>query len=671
MQKKSFIPHVDLEGMRKAVNKVNTWLSDVFTRFAKRKLTFQTEVQGVEKVEQAKQKIESLPKTRTVEMKIEQSGNFSALEMTGKNLDKTLSVKSEVSGLDQVQQLGTAVNKLPTTMTIATPPVGQWAKMKGVMAEVRAGVNDLSGGMQNVASDFMKKGGGVFILFEGIKSLIKIGQHFYGEWINGMKEAAAMSEQNASSIREAAQANEELRQKGDSYLAQLEQIASQENLSNANKADAKKAIGELTKAYGDLGIKLDETTGKLTGVDSAMIKKAEKDKSRRIKELDAELKELQAANQQQAELRDKAGIPVWFGGKVRIGGKETSEAAAKQIAENNKRIAEIMRQRKLLTASDPAGELRAKKQAETARQEEEYKRRQRAFEDRKHDDAFAAETDPAKKIANRQFMLDRHQREVLDPLRKKIAAAEERVKNTTGDDQMEARRILSQLKSEEVNAKEKSYGWEKQIENVRRKTGNPVPAMNPGVAAKPKEENRPAVSSGQGKNARQGNPARDPDPKPAPKNAGNAGGGAAPARTADGASQNGSVKPANVNNGKQNVVQTEKPSGQKENAAPGNPPQVPDPNPPSKNAGQPAGDVPAPAAKTASLTDWVRIPYSDSRMPSFDLPGKTNDLIRASVFGGAAKPDKENYTRQIVAENKAIHAILERIDSTVNELGKF
>ena len=54
-----------------------------------------------------------------------------------------------------------------------------------------------------------------------------------------------------------------------------------------------------------------------------MIRKAEKDKARRIKELEAELRELENSNQQQAELRDKAGIPVWFGGKVRIGGKET------------------------------------------------------------------------------------------------------------------------------------------------------------------------------------------------------------------------------------------------------------------------------------------------------------------------------------------------------------
>ena len=126
----------------------------------------------------------------------------------------------------------------------------------------------------------------------------------------------------------------------------------------ADTSPAEKNIDELTKAYGDLGIKLDETTGKLTGVDSAMIKKAEKDKARRIKELEAELRELENSNQQQAELRDKAGIPVWFGGKVRIGGKETSEAAARKIEENNQRIMVIRRNLHDLRQSDPAGEIR-------------------------------------------------------------------------------------------------------------------------------------------------------------------------------------------------------------------------------------------------------------------------------------------------------------------------
>ena len=68
----------------------------------------------------------------------------------------------------------------------------------------------------------MASGGALLIIYQGFQSLINIGKHFYGEWINGMKESAEMSERNAESIREAAQANEELRQKGDAYLAQLE-----------------------------------------------------------------------------------------------------------------------------------------------------------------------------------------------------------------------------------------------------------------------------------------------------------------------------------------------------------------------------------------------------------------------------------------------------------------
>ena len=207
MQKKSFIPHVDLEGMRKAVNKVNTWLSDVFTRFAKRKLTVQAEVKGVEKVEAAKQKLESLPKTKTVKMKVDKSGDFSALEMTGNNLEKKISVKSKVSGLDKVQELGVAIDKLPEKKTISAPLVSQWSRLKDEFVSLRGSVNDLGGGLKNLTGKLMSNGGALMILYQGFKSLIKIGQHFYNSWIDGMKEAAAMSEQNASGIREAAQAN--------------------------------------------------------------------------------------------------------------------------------------------------------------------------------------------------------------------------------------------------------------------------------------------------------------------------------------------------------------------------------------------------------------------------------------------------------------------------------
>ena len=187
-----------------------------------KKLTVQTEVKGSEKVEEVKRKVESLPKTQTVKMKVEKSGDFSALGLTGRNLDRTISLSSNVSGLDKVQELGVAIDNLPEKKTISAPPVSQWSRLKDEFVSLRGSVNDLGGGLKNLTGKLMSNGGALMILYQGFKSLIKIGQHFYNSWIDGMKEAAAMSEQNASSIREAAQANEELRQKGDSYLAQLE-----------------------------------------------------------------------------------------------------------------------------------------------------------------------------------------------------------------------------------------------------------------------------------------------------------------------------------------------------------------------------------------------------------------------------------------------------------------
>ena len=65
-----------------AVKKINQSLSDVFTRFAWRKLTVQAEVKGAEKVEEAKQKLESLPKTKTVKMKVEKSGDYPEFQVS-------------------------------------------------------------------------------------------------------------------------------------------------------------------------------------------------------------------------------------------------------------------------------------------------------------------------------------------------------------------------------------------------------------------------------------------------------------------------------------------------------------------------------------------------------------------------------------------------------------
>ena len=195
------------EASLNSAKKLGQLIADTFSGFRNKKLTVQTEVKGAEKVEEVKRKVESLPKTQTVKMKVEKSGDFSALGLTGRNLDRTISLSSNVSGLDKVQELGVAIDKLPEKKTISAPPVSQWSRLKDEFVSLRGSVNDLGGGLKNLTGKLMSNGGALMILYQGFKSLIKIGQHFYNSWIDGMKEAAAMSEQNASSIREAAQAN--------------------------------------------------------------------------------------------------------------------------------------------------------------------------------------------------------------------------------------------------------------------------------------------------------------------------------------------------------------------------------------------------------------------------------------------------------------------------------
>ena len=165
-----------VESSIEAVKNVYTWLSDVFTRYAKKKLTVQTEVKGSEKVEKVKRDVESLPKTQTVEVKVEKRGDPSNSGLTGMNTDKT---------------------------AIEAPQATKWSKLKVVFSSLRSGVNNFAEGLKDASKVFISTGGGALVLIEGFKSLVKIGQHFYNSWIDGMKEAASMSERNASSIREA------------------------------------------------------------------------------------------------------------------------------------------------------------------------------------------------------------------------------------------------------------------------------------------------------------------------------------------------------------------------------------------------------------------------------------------------------------------------------------
>lgn len=354
---------------------------------------------------------------------------------------------------------------------------------------IREEMNKTQGGAGNFLGKFLAGGGAIGIIVAGIASLGRIAMTVYNNWIGGMKEAGEMAQRNAASIRETAEANEQLRQKADGYLSRLSELSSAERLSNSNKAEARKLIADLAKSYGDLGIKLDETAGKLTGVDEAMVKKLQRDKDRRIAEMEAELKQLQADNNVQADIRDNAGFSGWWllgipqllrwDRYTRIGGEAQATEAGQKIEENNKRAMELRRQIHEQRRSDPGAEYRAKRKAENEDLAERNQERNRSFEQRKSDDAFNTAKDINVKIANRRQAIstERSSRQrVVAETALDSAQADYRKAQSAGDQDgmLDAEKRIQQAKQTILESDEKIYAFEQQIEALNRQRAEAV-----------------------------------------------------------------------------------------------------------------------------------------------------------------------------------------------------
>ena len=71
-------------------------------------------------------------------------------------------------------------------------------------------------------------------------------------------------------------------------------------------------------------------------------------------EIEAELKQVQEEKKQQTEIRDSAGVLIWFCANTCVGGAEETKAASQKIEELNNWSAELNKKRLELKNSDPA-----------------------------------------------------------------------------------------------------------------------------------------------------------------------------------------------------------------------------------------------------------------------------------------------------------------------------
>ena len=347
--------------------------------------------------------------------------------------------------------------------TIAKVPVETFfGKMQGGFQTIRNELNNTSALFKKFTDNFLS-GGVVGILAAGFASLGKIINWAYNLWIDGMQEVADMSQRNAASVRENSEALDKIRQNADGYLNSLKELANQESLSNAQKVEAAKLIKDLNRHYGDLEVRLDKVTGKLLGVDAAMIKKAERDKARRIQEVETELNQLNSENDMLSRVRDNAGMPVSFSGDIRIGGREKVEQAGNRIDENYKRIRELMQKLFELKNLDPKKELRDKNLAEARDLNAVLQKQKEEFLQAQEDDVYNASNNIDFKISNRKQLLAKHQQEKIAPLLAKKSAAQQRYQETTGDDRVEAWKNQLQIESELLKEQKKAYDLKKEI----------------------------------------------------------------------------------------------------------------------------------------------------------------------------------------------------------------
>ena len=144
-------------------------------------------------------------------------------------------------------------------------------------------------------------GSPITLITTAVGALTAVTMDFLRKGISGAQEAADATQKNAEAIRESAAAAEQQRQKNEANWKSLKSLKDSldilsvtEKASNAQKTEAVRLIGLLSKSYGNLGISIDEATGRMQGFDKAYAAALEKDRQNRLNAMKGEYKELES-----------------------------------------------------------------------------------------------------------------------------------------------------------------------------------------------------------------------------------------------------------------------------------------------------------------------------------------------------------------------------------------
>ncbi len=203
----------------------------------------------------------------------------------------------------------------------------QTEKFSWKMAAARMASRTFNMDLGATSSNMIKYG----VLAAGAASAVKLVKWGFEQMDKAMIEDAELWQRNNENIKETAASWAEARSRQNEALDTIRQYNGQTEISAVDSLKMANAIKSLRGEFGDLGFEIDESTGKIKNFDKASAALKRKQIEREQSEIRTQLKNLEEERRRQIEVRDTAGVPIWFGGDVRIGGGAQMEAAGKEI----------------------------------------------------------------------------------------------------------------------------------------------------------------------------------------------------------------------------------------------------------------------------------------------------------------------------------------------------
>ena len=534
----------------------------------------------------------------------------------------------------------------------------------------------------------------ISLISGALTALVALGTHVWDKLTVSVAEYAAKSQLASEAAQRELEKFKELDTAAGSYLSRLRELSSADQQGNAAKTETAQLLEVLQNRYGDLGAKIDETTGKILNmseVEDRVNSKRNKQAAQKYRaSADASMNEARAAYMKAAgqgyfgERRagrkfDEAAKSMtpdqllkYMENRAKNGKTEAEIKNYSEVANHLRRASEAMEKAKNVLGtgheSGLAAEQAAAKKAQSATAAKQARdTAAKQFAERKSDDEFAQEKDIDKKKANRQARIDAEKKNEAQ-YQKELDAARDTLAKIQKDRGMpgynagaeaDAAKAVADAERKVQESQAKQYGFKQQIQQLDKQRNEEAKKMTD-QAAFELEYNR-LIAAGEYDKAA----ALKLEHELKQKNL----------KLTEAEKQaildnQKAQKALNLQISNRDKAQDLKWRAMEKDGK-------------GKEASEQRALRDAERTKGSKLTDseiaatkklheltWQ---FDNRRGPDFgDLSIKTNDLTRRGGFqGGAVVPDKDKYNQQIASENKAMHAILQRIESMVAEFGKF